>query len=97
MLIRSFVAILPLVLTVLFGWLSVSGRLDADGAQTGIALIIPMAVWSLLYLVCIFFPRARRAPVGKAALLSAAYATGLSVIAWIALIVYAWLRFGAVE
>lgn len=97
MLIRSLVAVVPLGLTAVFGWLSVSDHLGPDGAQTGIALILPMALWSLLFLVCMFFPQPRRAPVGKAALLSAAYATGLSVILWIALIAYVWLRFGGVE
>lgn len=91
---RILVAVAPLVVTILFGWLSVGGHLAANGDQVGISLIIPTLVWSLLYVIAMFLPQPRRAPLAKGALIAAAYATGLWVVTWIVIIGYLWAQFG---
>ncbi|MGQ0501652.1 MAG: hypothetical protein ACT4P0_03425 [Panacagrimonas sp.] len=94
---RILIALAPLAITLLFGWLSVGGHLAANGDQVGISLVIPSFVWSVLYVIAVFLPQPRRAPLVKGAFIAAAYATGLWVLTWIVIIGYLWSRFGGAE
>lgn len=85
MLLRLTLALLPLLLTVLFGWLTMEGHLNFGGGEKDIFLLIPLILWSLLFGIAVLVFSLRRAGLSRTLGLSAALATGLLVLIWSAL------------
>lgn len=81
-LLKLFLAIVPLLITVLFAWLTMEGHLNFGGGEKDIFLAIPLLLWSLVYLGCFLALWWRRAPTGRSVAVSSGLATGFVVIAW---------------
>lgn len=90
--LKLFLAVAPLLLSLLFGWLVMDGHLNFGGGDKEIFLAVPLLLWSLAYLCCYVTLWWRRAPLGRTLALSASIATGFLVIAWLVLLGVAWLR-----
>ena len=89
---RLFIALLPLLLTASFAWL-LSGRFSLSGGEKDIFLALPLLLWSLLFLCSYLALWWRKATNGRAVSVSAAVATGLTVLLSIALFFgFSWLR-----
>jgi hypothetical protein len=83
---RLLLAIAPLLLTVLFGWLVMDAYLNFGSGERDIFLIVPPLIWSLVYLCCYLVLWWRRSAIGRLVGLSAGVATGVVLIAWFVLI-----------
>jgi hypothetical protein len=81
---RLLVAVVPFLLTLLFAWL-VSGHLSLGGGEKDIFLVIPLLLWSVLFLCCYLVLWWRRFALGRSVAVSAGFATALVVIAWVVL------------
>lgn len=89
---RLFIAALPLLLTASFAWL-LSGGLSLGGGEKDIFLALPLLLWSLLFLCSYLALWWRKATNGRAIGVSAAVATGLTVLLSIPLFFgLSWLR-----
>lgn len=85
--LRLLLAAAPLLLTVLLGWLVMDGNLNLGGGEKDIFLVLPLLVWSLVFLGCFLLLWWRRSTLGRTVALSAGFATGFVVTA--ALILFA--------
>jgi len=47
--LRLFLGVVPLLLTILFAWLVMEGHLSFGGGEKEIFLAIPLVIWSLVY------------------------------------------------
>ena len=72
---RLVLALLPLVLTPGFGYLLAEGLLDLGGGEKDLVLLLPWALWSLLYAICSFVLWRRKWSLGRSVLWSAVAAT----------------------
>ncbi len=90
--VRPFLAVVPLLLTVLFAWLVMDDRLSFGGSEKEIVLAVPLAIWSLAYLGCHVVLWWRRAMVARSVAISSVLATGVVAVAWLALFGARWLR-----
>ena len=86
--LRLLIAILPLALSFLFGYL-LTGPLSFGGGEKDILLALPLLAWSALYLVCFLFFWARRRPLLWSFAISASVATVLLLVAFLAWLVLA--------
>jgi hypothetical protein len=82
--LRVVLALVPLLVTVLFGW-TVSGPLSLGAGEKDIILVIPLALWSFCYLGCFVVLWWRGARLARTIGWSTAIATVLVVVASIAL------------
>jgi hypothetical protein len=89
--LKPFLAVIPLLLSLLFGWLVMDG-LNFGGGDKEILLAVPFLFWSLAYLFCYVTLWWRRSTLGRTLALSAIFATGILVIAWLALLGVVWLQ-----
>jgi hypothetical protein len=89
---RLLLAVAPLLLTVLFGWLTMEGHLNFGGGEKDIFLLIPLLLWSFVWFCTFLTLWWRRSPVGRSLKFSAAIATALVVSAWIILAVVVLLK-----
>lgn len=92
-LLRLALAVAPLALSVLFAWASAEGHLNFGGGEKDILLAAPLFLWSLVYLIACLVLWARSASLKRTTLISAAIATALIAIAWIALFAASWLGY----
>lgn len=90
--LKLFLAVAPLLFSLLFGWLVMDGYLNFGGGDKEIFLAVPLLLWSLAYLCCYVTLWWRRATPGRTLALSVSIATGFLVIAWLALFGIAWLH-----
>ena len=79
---RLLVAVVPFLVTFLFAWL-VSGQLSLGGGEKDLFLVIPLLLWSALFLCCYLLLWWRRFAFGRSVVVSAGFATALVVIAFI--------------
>jgi len=91
---RLSLAVLPLLLTLLFGWLWGEGYLRFSGGDKDIFLIVPPSIWSLAYLVSCGVHWWRGSTIRRMALASVGMATAFVAVAWMILFVVAWVKFG---
>lgn len=91
--LRLLVAAAPLLLTVLFGGLVMEGGLNFGGGEKDVFLVVPMLLWSLVFLCCFLLLWWRQSTLGRAVALSAIIATGFVVAAALILFGGSWLRF----
>jgi hypothetical protein len=81
---RLLIAVLPLALSFLFGYL-LTGPLSLGGGEKDILLAIPALAWSVLYLACSLFFWAHRRPLLWSFGIAASVATVLLLVAFLAL------------
>jgi len=82
---RFLVAVMPLLLTLLFAWLTMEGHLNLGAGCKDIVLVVPIMIWSLVFLVCYIAFWWRGFTLGRSVITSSALATGLVVSAWVVL------------
>lgn len=84
-LLRLFLAVVPLLLTVLFERLVMEGHLSFGSGEKDLFFAIPLAVWSLVYLCCYLALWWRRFAIARSVVISSALATGVVAVALLAL------------
>lgn len=89
---RLLLAVAPLLLSLLFAWLVMEGHLSFGSGGKDFLLAVPLLIWSLVYLCCYVTLWWRRSSPGRTLALSAGFATGFLVIAWLALFGVVWLQ-----
>jgi hypothetical protein len=94
-LLKLFLALAPLLMTVLFAWLMMESYLNFGGGEKDNFLAVPLLLWSLVYLCCYLVLWWRGASAGRAVAVSSVWATGAVVVAWIVLVGVLWLRHGS--
>jgi hypothetical protein len=92
-LLKLFLAIVPLLITVLLAWLVMAGYLNLGGGEKDIFLVVPLLIWSMVYLCCFLALWLRRSSIGRSVAVSAGFATGLVVIAFVVLFSVSWFKF----
>ena len=85
---RLPIAILPLALSFLFGYL-LTGPLSLGGGEKDILLAIPLVAWSVLFLVCFLVLSLRRRPLLWSFGVAACVSAGLLLVAWLAFVLLA--------
>lgn len=84
--------LVPLGLALLFGALVTEGHLNFGGGDKDIFLVLPLLVWSIVFLpVYLVLWWLRRSP-GRAAGWAAAISTAVVVLAWIVLFIVVSVR-----
>lgn len=91
-LLKLLLAVAPLLLSMLFGWLVMDGYVDFGGGDKDVFLVAPLLFWSLAYLCCYVTLWWRRSSLVRMFALSAGLATGFLVISWLALLGIVWLQ-----
>lgn len=89
-LLRLSIALLPLLLSLLFAWLTMEGRLNFGAGEKDVFLALPLLLWSLLFLVCSLALWWRKAPLGRMLRRAAAYSTLALIALWLALAALLW-------
>ena len=74
------VAVTPLSLSILFGWLVAGGHLNLGGGEKDIFLAAPLLLWSLVFLFCYIVLWWRGIPFRRLIVISSAVATVLMVV-----------------
>ena len=82
---RLLLAVAPFLLTVLFGWLTMEGHLNFGGGEKDIFLLLPLLLWSFVWLCTFITFWWRHSPLRRALLVSAAISTAVVVTAWVIL------------
>lgn len=90
---KVFLALVPLLITVLLASLTMEGYLNFGGGEKDIFLAVPLLLWSLVYLCCFLALWWRRSSTGRTVAVSVGIATGVVVIAWAVLFGISWLKF----
>jgi hypothetical protein len=90
--LKLLLAVTPLLLGLLFGWLVMDGHLNFGGGDKEILLAVPVLLWALAYLGCYATLWWRRSTLGRMLALSASFATLFLVIAWLVLFGVVWLH-----
>lgn len=90
---RVLLALAPLLLTILFTWLVAEGHLGFGGGEKEILLALPLAIWSLVYLLCCLVLWWRRSALRRAIAISAALASGVVAAAWLVLLGTVWWKY----
>jgi hypothetical protein len=85
---RILVGIAPLLLTLLFAWLTMEGYLNLGAGCKDIFLAVPMLMWSLAFLVCCTAFWWRGISFRRLIVRSFALATGLVLVAWAVLFAF---------
>jgi hypothetical protein len=94
LLLRLFLAIVPLLITVPFAWLTMEGYLNFGGGEKDIFLAVPLLLWSLVYLCCYLALWWRRSSIGRSVAVSSGLATGVVAVAWaVVLFGVSWPKF----
>ena len=91
-LLRLFLAIVPLLITVLLAWIVMAGYLSLGGGEKDIFLVVPLLIWSMVYLCSFLTLWWRRASIGRSVSVSAGFATGLVVMAFLVLFCVSWVK-----
>jgi hypothetical protein len=86
LLIKIFVAITPLLVTLLFAWFVMAG--DYFGNDKDIILVVPILAWSLIFLLTYIIFWWRKFTLGRTFVISAIVATGSAIL------ISVWLFFG---
>jgi hypothetical protein len=86
LLLKLLAAIGPLLLTVFFAWLVMEGYLDFGGGGKDVLLVLPLLLWSLVYLGCYLTLWWRRFRQRRLLAWSAGLATGFVAVAWLILL-----------
>ena len=92
-LLKLFLAIVPLLLTLLLAWLTMEGRLNFGGGEKDLFIAVPLLLWSLVYLCCYLTLWWRRSSTARLVAVSSGVATGVVAVAWAVLFVFSWFRF----
>lgn len=90
--LKLLLAVAPLLLSMLFGWLVMDGRLNFGDGDKEVLLAAPLLFWSLAYLCCYVTLWWRRSTLGRTLALSASIDTGFLVLAWLDLFGVVWLQ-----
>lgn len=93
-LLKLFIAVTPLLFTVLFAWLVMESHLNFGGGEKDIFLAVPLLLWSLVFMVGYFVLWWRGASFARSVAVAAGVATGGIVFAWLVLFGVAWYRYG---
>lgn len=83
---RPFVALLPLAATFLFAVLTMEGYLNFGGGEKDIFLVLPLLLFSLIFLLSCLIMWWRGVAHGRAARFSAVVSLSAVVVAWLALV-----------
>ena len=81
-LLKLFLAVAPLLFTVILTWLTMEGLLNFGSGEKDIFLAIPLLLWSLVYLcsyLCFWY---RRASTSRTIAMSSVIATVVVVVVW---------------
>ena len=92
-LLKLFLAVVPLLLTVLLAWLLMEGHLSFGGGEKDIFLAVPLLLWSLVYLCCYLVLWWRRSAIARSVVVSSGLATAVVAVAWLVLFGVSWFRF----
>ena len=84
-LLRLFLAIVPLLITVLLTWLTMEAYLNFGSGEKDIFLAVPLLLWSLVYLCCYLVLWWRRFSIARSVAASSVLATGVVAVAWVVL------------
>jgi hypothetical protein len=84
-LLKSLLAVLPLLLTLLVAWLVMESHLTFGGGEKDVLIAVPLLLWSLIYLSCYLVLWWRRASMARMLALSSGVATGVVAMAWLVL------------
>lgn len=90
--LKLLLAVAPLLLSLLFGWLVMDGHLNFGGGDKEILLAVPLLFWAVAYLGCYVTLWWRRSTLGRNLALSVSFATIFLVIAWLVLFGVVWLQ-----
>lgn len=77
---RSLLALAPLLLALLFGWLTVEGRLNLGAGEKDIVLVLPVLAWALLFACACAVNWWRGAATTRGATWAAIVATALLLV-----------------
>ena len=89
---RLFLAITPLLLTVVLAWLTMRGHLSLGAGDKDLFLAAPLLLWSLVHLCCFLALWRRRFSMGRSLAVSASVATGVLGVALAVLFGTSWFR-----
>ena len=87
---RLVSAFLPLALCLVFAWLVTSGPLGFGGGEKDIFLVLPLALWSVVFAAVSLAMWARGASLASASKLSALVALGVLAVSFALLVVLTW-------
>lgn len=91
---RLLVALLPLAATFLFAVLMMEGHLNFGGGDKDIFLLLPLLLFSLVFLFSCLFSWWRGVAPGRAARVSAFVSLSAVILLWLALVVVVLLQGG---
>jgi len=86
--VRLAVALLPLLATILFAFLTMEGHLNFGGGEKDLFLSVPLLLWSAVFLFSSLIAWWRGVKLGRAAVMSAILATGFVVLLWVSALAY---------
>jgi hypothetical protein len=89
-LLRLCSACVPLALCFLLAWLVMSGPFSFGGGEKDIFLVLPLALWSLVFAVASLVMWARGASLPRSAKVSALIAMGVLALAFSFLLLQTW-------
>lgn len=93
--LKLFLAITLLLLTVLLAWLTMEDHLSLGAGEKDIFLAVPLLLWSLVHLCCylVLWRWRRSFSTGRLLAVSASVATGATGVALAVVFGISWLRF----
>jgi len=83
-------AFAPLVGTIALAWSVTGGPLTFGGGEKDIVLILPVAIWSVLFAAISLAMWARSAPIARASKLAAVAALAVLLLLFAAFVVLTW-------
>lgn len=83
-------ALAPLAFCFLLAWLVTRGSISLSGGEKDIFLVLPLAVWSLVFAVASLITWAGGVALPRATRLSALVATGVFTLAFALFVVLTW-------
>lgn len=89
--LRISIAVAPLLVSLIFGWLTMEGSLNFGGGDKDVFLAAPLLLWSSIFLLGKLTLWLQGFALGKSVSVAAGLATGLTALAWIVLFLFSWL------
>lgn len=87
---RLATALAPLALCFVVGWFVISGPLGFGGGEKDIFLVVPLAIWSLVFALSSLVMWAGGASLARSSKVSALVAVGVLAAAFATLVAVSW-------
>lgn len=87
---RLVAALSPLALCLVLAWLVTAGPLGLGGGEKDVLLVVPVALWSVVFAVASLVMWARGASLARASQVASLVAFAMVVIAFVLLVALTW-------